>query len=185
MRFNAVEISDDRAEAFFDEAPFVSRRTTTYDASAEDLWSVISSDRMWSWLPTVWGCRYPVNVEVGRGTVRDFQMRVWHYLIFAQHERILAWEPGRRIAYTATDATLPVFGSWCEEYSLEPLGPTQTRLHWTLAVRPRYIGRLPLKWVALLLALPFRIGLRGLVGELPHQAPSADLSTPSTQELER
>lgn len=126
---------------------------------------------MWSWLPTVWGCRYPEDEVIGPGTVRDFQMFLHRWLVYAQHERILHWDKGSRIVYTATDATLPFFGSWCEEYRLEPLdGGTRTRLHWTLAVRPRYIGWLPAQWLAVALKPIFRFGLLALPRELPMRA---------------
>ncbi|SLH49154.1 Polyketide cyclase / dehydrase and lipid transport [Mycobacteroides abscessus subsp. abscessus] len=132
------------------------------------MWDVVASDRMWSWLPTVWGCRYPTAPTREPGVVRDFQMFLHHWLIFAQHEKILHWEEGSSLVYTAVDATLPVFGSWCERYAVVPIdGGARTRLEWTLAVRPRYVGWLPARWVALALRPIFRFGLRGLLRELP------------------
>lgn len=176
MRFKAVPITAEGHTDFFDTAPFLSHIDYDYDCSVEDLWSVVSSDRMWSWLPTVWGCRYPAG-EIRPGVVRDFQMFVWHWMVFAQHEKILIWEPGTRLVYTATDATLPVFGSWCEQYAVAP-GPdgTGSRLSWTLAVKPRYIGWLPAKWVAAFLNPFFKFGLRGLVRELPSRGPQPESS---------
>ena len=168
MRFKASPIEPNGYEAFFAEAPFLSYIEYDYDATPEEVWPVISGPRMWSWLPTVWGCRYPEGEEVGPGTVRDFQMFLHHWLIFAQHERILHWEKGSHLVYTAVDATLPVFGSWCERYAIEPIdGGTRTRLRWTLAVKPRYIGWLPAKWFAVALNPILRFGLRALVRELP------------------
>ncbi|MEV6562217.1 SRPBCC family protein [Nocardia sp. NPDC051756] len=168
MRFKASPIDGDTYPVFFATAPFVSRLRFDYDAPPDDVWSVISGPRMWSWLPTVWGCRYPDGETPGPGTVRDFQMYLDRWLIYAQHERILHWDKGSRIVYTATDATLPFFGSWCEEYSIESLDAgRRTRLNWTLAVRPRYLGRLPAQWVATLLKPAFRFELGALPRELP------------------
>lgn len=168
MRFKAEPIEPGRHQEFFDTAPFLSHIEYDYAATPEEVWPVISGDRMWSWLPTVWGCRYPEGAEIGPGTVRDFQMFLHHWLVYAQHERILHWDKGSELIYTAVDATLPFFGSWCERYAITPLdGGAGTRLHWTLAVRPRYLGRLPAKWVAVILNPFFRFGLRALVRELP------------------
>lgn len=168
MRFDAEPILPGSYQAFFDTAPFVSHIEYDYDAPPGEVWSVISGDRMWSWLPTVWGCRYPANEQAGPGTVRDFQMFLHHWLIFAQHEKILHWDEGISLIYTAVDATLPVFGSWCERYAITPIDDgMRTRLTWTLAVRPRYIGWMPAGWVSILLNPLFKFGLRALVRELP------------------
>lgn len=166
-RFAAEPIEADRVERFFDRAPFVSRLEYDYDAPVADVWGVISGPRMWSWLPTVWGCRYPEDETVGPETVRDFQMMLHRWLVYAQHERILHWDKGSRLVYTATDATLPFFGSWCEEYRVEALDAERTRLTWTLAVRPRYLGWLPAGWLAAALRPAFEFGLMALPRELP------------------
>ncbi|GAB08470.1 hypothetical protein GOARA_012_00200 [Gordonia araii NBRC 100433] len=167
FRFRATgPVTIDEAPAFAERAPF--RTDVVYDFPTIDpdaLWRIISSDRMWSWLPTVWGCRYPDGEEIGPGTVRDFQMFVHHWLVYAQREQLLAWEPGRRIAYTATDATLPFFGTWFEDYRVEPRADGGSRLRWTMAVQVRFLGRLPLRWISPLFALIFRFGLRGLPRE--------------------
>lgn len=168
MRFKAKAIEPGHYQEFFDTAPFLSHISYDYAATPEEVWPVISGPRMWSWLPTVWGCRYPENEEIGPGTVRDFQMFGHHWLLYAQHEKILHWDQGSSLIYTAVDATLPFFGSWCERYAIEPIdNGAGTRLNWTLAVRPRYIGWLPAKWVAVALDPIFRFGLRALVRELP------------------
>lgn len=168
LRFRATApIRPDGIAEFLDEAPF--RTHVVYDFpqfSVEQLWGAVSSDRMWSWLPTVWGCRYPVDEEIKPGTVRDFQMFVHHWLIYAQREQILVWEPGHRLVYTATDATLPFFGSWCEQYAVEPLPSGGSRLRWTMGVKPRFIGWLPLRWLSPVFTRIFRFGLRGLVREI-------------------
>jgi len=50
MRFDAVPIPVDGVEEFFATAPFVTRVRRTFDAPPEDVWRVVSGDRMWSWL---------------------------------------------------------------------------------------------------------------------------------------
>ncbi|MGH9185049.1 MAG: hypothetical protein ACRD0U_04410 [Acidimicrobiales bacterium] len=67
--------------------------------------------------------------------------------------------------YTATDATLPVFASWCEEYAIEPI-PDGGRLKWTLAVTPRYVGWMPSRWLVPVLSPLLKFGVEGLRREL-------------------
>lgn len=181
VRFPATEpIDPDGYHQFFATAPFLSHIQYDYPYPISEVWPVISGDRMWSWLPTVWGCRYPAG-EIKRGVVRDFQMYLHHWMVYAQHEKILHWEPGRRLVYTATDATLPFFGSWCEEYAIEPIDSGRgTRLRWTLAVKLRFIGWLPQRWVAAILKPVFKFGLRALVRELEHGPTGVFSEAPSS-----
>lgn len=183
MRFDAIPIERDGVAEFFRTAPFVAHNRRTYSVPPHQLWDVVTSDRMWSWLPTVWGCRYPVDTPAAPGVVRDFQMYIHHWLVFAQHERVIELDAPHVMRYTATDATLPVFGSWCEEYRVEP-GPADNTavLDWTLACAPRYLSRIPgnrivIRPLATLLKPVLQFGLRGLVRELPSHAPPA-LTTP-------
>lgn len=94
------------------------------------------------------GLPVPSATEPAPGVVRDFQMHIFKWLIFAQRERLLEFDPGQMtMCYTATDATLPVFGSWCEHYRVEPEGTTHATIDWTLACAPRYLRRIPgIRW---------------------------------------
>ena len=164
LRFAATApVTADTATDFLRTAPF--RTHVDYDfpdIELPDLWSVVSSDRMWSWLPTVWGCRYPDVDAVEPGVIRDFQMYVHHWLVYAQREQILIWEPNERLVYTATDATLPFFGTWCEQYRVEPRPGGGSRLRWTMGVRVRFLGWLPQRWLTPIMQQVFRFGLRGV-----------------------
>ncbi|PIB79734.1 SRPBCC family protein [Mycobacterium celatum] len=178
MRFDAIPITAERADEFFETAPFVTYIQRSFAAPPEHVWGVIAGSRMWSWLPTVWGCRYPVATEPAAGVVRDFQMHVHKWLVFAQHEQLIEFDTTRMMMrYTAIDATLPVFGSWCEEYRVEPAdNPEHATVKWTLACAPRYLRRIPgvrfaLRPTAAVLQPIFRIGLGGLERELPSHAP--------------
>ncbi|GED96651.1 SRPBCC family protein [Gordonia crocea] len=168
FRFRATApVTLESAAEAIDTAPFCTHVVYDFpDIDPDDLWSIVSSDRMWSWLPFVWGCRYPDDgAEVAVGTVRDFQMFLHHWLIYAQREQILVWEPSARLAYTATDATLPFFGTWFEDYRISARPAGGSRLSWTMAVHVRFLGRLPLRWTAPLFQAIFRFGLRGLPRE--------------------
>lgn len=168
LRFRATKPVATAQEGpdFLEVAPFRTRVVYDFpDYSPDELWAVASGARMWSWLPTVWGCRYPDGEEVGPGTVRDFQMYLHHWLIYAQREKILVWEPGVRLMYTATDATLPFFGTWCEEYRVESRAGG-SRLVWTMGVRVRFLEWMPMRWLTPVMQAVFRFGLRGLHREV-------------------
>lgn len=167
-RFSAVQVQPGCHEMFFAAAPFVSRIEVSFDAPVQAVWDVIVGDRMWSWLPTVWGCRYPVGEVAAPSVVRDFRQNVLGWLIYAQHEKVITLEPCSQMVYTATDATLPFFGTWCERYAVTSVDAgNRTIVNWTLAVRPRYVGSIPAAWLSTLLRPILTFGLRRLASELP------------------
>ncbi|MGH3723976.1 MAG: SRPBCC family protein [Mycobacterium sp.] len=178
MRFDAVPIPVEGVEEFFATAPFVTRVRRSFAAPPEEVWAVVSGDRMWSWLPSVWGCRYPQDIVPAAGTVRDFQMYIHSWMVFAQHEQIIHFDAPRVMRYTALDATLPVFGSWCEEYRVVPEDdPGRATVDWTLACAPRYLTKIPGSRIAgrslsAVLKPVFWFGLGGLNRELPARGPS-------------
>lgn len=184
MRFSAVPIARDGVDEFFTTAPFVTRNTRTYSVPPQQLWDVVTSDRMWSWLPTVWGCRYPVATAPAPGVVRDFQMYIHGWMVYAQHERVIELDAPHVMRYTATDATFPFFGSWCEEYRVLPADDGRAAtLDWTLACAPRYLSRIPGNRLAIrplgtILKPILQFGLRGLEREFPSRAPAALTSGP-------
>lgn len=184
MRFDAEAITADGVEHFFATAPFVTRVRRTVAAPPEQVWQVIFGSRMWSWLPMVWGCRYPTATEPGTGVIRDFQMHVHKWLVFAQHEQLIEFDCSRMVMrYTATDATVPIFGSWCEQYRVERSGPHGSTIDWTLGCDPRYLRRLPgMRWalraLAAVMTPVFRFALVGVERELPCHAPPAITAGP-------
>ncbi|EFV13215.1 SRPBCC family protein [Segniliparus rugosus] len=174
-RFQATEpVSAESYPEFVERAQYCVVSEAEYPYSVEQVWGAISGERMWSWLPTCWGPRYPAGGGAP-GVVRDWQMYVFDWLYYSQHERILHWEPLRKIAYTVDNATLPFFGSWLEEYLIEPTADGKgTRLRWTWAMKIRFIGWLPLRWLAPILRPIFEFALRGVIREIeggPMSAP--------------
>ncbi|MGV0635002.1 SRPBCC family protein [Mycolicibacillus trivialis] len=190
MRFDAIALAPQNADEFLRTAPLVTHVRRTFAAPADQVWEIVAGSRMWSWLPTVWGSRYPRAIDPAPGVVRDFQMHIFKWLIFAQHERLLEFDPAQMMmSYTATDATLPVFGSWCEHYRVEPENNGHATVDWTLACAPRYLRRIPgIRWglrpVAAVLQPVFHFGLGGLERDLS-RTPRAITAPPREPRTEK
>lgn len=167
-----VPMSDDSA---FESAAIVLRTAHTFNVPLDQVWAALDSDHAWSWLPFGCGVRYDeprrsVGMEREMGTVSE----PWRFL-WIQRERFWRYEPPHRITYSAVAGTWPLLKLWAEDYVLTPT-PGGCTVHWTVAITPRFLSALPLRWLQPLLrvvfAWGFRPGMRSLIALLE----SADLS---------
>ncbi|MFT3691885.1 MAG: SRPBCC family protein [Kofleriaceae bacterium] len=59
----------------------------------------------------------------------------------AFRERMLAWDPGRRVAFTMIGTTSPLVARMAEDMVIEPLGDG-VRFHWNVVAEPTALGRI-------------------------------------------
>ncbi len=76
-------------------------------------------------------------------------------------ERMIAWEPGERFAFTMIATNSPLATELAEDYLLAPEG-RGTRLDWVMAATPTAIGRLGAPAVKMMMRSIFRRGGRNL-----------------------
>lgn len=119
-------------------------------------WESLTHERLHSWIPLVSGFRYPPTTLVP-GAARAFRSE-----LLAVNEELILCERPHRLVTTATGASMPVLESLCQEYELTPTESGGSRLTWTIAASPRYVGFLPLR-LAAPIARPFlRLAIRRL-----------------------
>lgn len=57
-------------------------------------------------------------------------------------ERFLAWDPGKRFAFTMTQSSSPLAAAIAEDFQMTPVRDgAATRLAWTLAAEPTLVGK--------------------------------------------
>jgi hypothetical protein len=124
-------------EGFFASAPSRYSETFAIARPASEVWGGIVSDRPLAWcriLSIDWTSARPFGV----GTTRQAKalggaMRL--------QEHFFIWEEGRRCAFYATEANLPLFRRLAEDYTVEPVGPDRCRFTWAVALEPTLLGR--------------------------------------------
>lgn len=109
-----------------------------------------------SWIPLVNGIRYRDDYR------REGALRTFDGTLFACEEKIVTMAPNRRLTATGTNLSIPfAVTAFAEDYQLtETEGGTV--LAWTIAVRPRFGGFLPLRWAAPFIRPFLTLGIRGL-----------------------
>jgi hypothetical protein len=124
-------------ERFLSSAPSRYSDTFAIARPAGEVWGELVSDQPLGWcriLSARWTSERPHGVGTTRQvTVLGGAMRL--------QEHFFIWEEGRRYAFYATDANLPLFRSVAEDYTVDPDGPERCRFTWTAAVEPTALGR--------------------------------------------
>lgn len=121
-------------ETFFETARLRYVQSWDIDRPAADVWRDLVENPL-HWCKTLsisWTSAPPFGV----GTTR----RVKVLGLLVSNEYYFVWDEGRRNAFYFTDANLPLFKRFGEDYVVEPTGEGTCRFTWTLAGDPTAIG---------------------------------------------
>jgi hypothetical protein len=124
-------------ESFFDSAPTHYIHRWSIGRSASDVWGTLVGERPLHWCrgATInWTSTRPFSV----GTTRQVKVLGG---VLKLHERFFVWEEGRRSAFYATEANVPLFKSVAEDYVVEPDGPNRCTFTWKIALAPTALGK--------------------------------------------
>ena len=121
-------------------APFQASGHARSTAPPEVVFAVLAEHDRWpEWFPNVKEVTVLGSAE-GVGARR--RVRVPGLTV---DEEFIEWEPGRRFAFTGTDAKPAVFTSLVEHCALEPTDDGGTDITWTMCAAPRPVVGLLMK----------------------------------------
>jgi hypothetical protein len=89
-----------------------------------------------AWFPSVQRATYTSPPPFGVGTIREAQVGGTRWV-----EEMVAWDDGRRWAWTVLRASVPFAAAQVECFEFADAGPG-THVRWTLALEPRLVARL-------------------------------------------
>jgi len=106
---------------------------------AADVWAALVADGTLGWCKMLTGARWTSPRPFGIGTTRTMGVAFGALVI---REHFFRWEEGRRKSFYVTDANLPLFRYFAEDYLVEETAPDACRFTWTLAGESTPIGAL-------------------------------------------
>lgn len=124
--------------SYFDTAPVRIVASATIATTPAALFELFADAPSWpSWFPRMKRAAWTGATTSGVGAEREVGLGV----LGRFRERMIAWEPGARFAFTMTGTTSPLVRHLAEDYRLVAVADG-TRIDWVMAATPTALGRL-------------------------------------------
>jgi len=144
--------------AEIETAPFRVVQTATLAAAPSAVFAELADPARWlDWFPLMRRAAWTSATTEAVGAERSVALRVFGKF----DERFIAWEPGKRYAFTMTASTSPLTARMAEDWKLSRDG-NGTRLEWTVAAVPTRLGRGATPVLRVVLRRMFRRGTANL-----------------------
>ncbi len=118
----------------FGEQPFQFTATAKLDADPLSVFAELSDPSLW--FPLMRRSVWKTAATSGIGAEREVDVRTFGTF----RERMLAWDPGERVAFTMTATTSPLVARMGEDWRLSR-EDIYTRFDWVVVAQPTRIGR--------------------------------------------
>jgi uncharacterized protein YndB with AHSA1/START domain len=124
---------------FFERAPLRVTESATIAAPPLRVFSAFADAPSWpKWFPLMHTAKWVSKEIECVGAEREVAL----YGLGSYVERFLAWEPGKRFAFTMTASSSPLADAIAEDFKMSPVRDgAATRIAWTLAADPTRVGR--------------------------------------------
>jgi uncharacterized protein YndB with AHSA1/START domain len=123
---------------FIERAPFHFDNEAVINASPARVFEILeAAEAQTEWFKDFKDARWLSDPPYGVGSTREVVLKALRV-----KERFVAWEPGRRMAFSIEAITLPLVSAMLEDLQFEPMGEGRTRFRWRAYYQPTIAMRL-------------------------------------------
>ena len=123
---------------FFDTAPVCIQQRFIIPADPVRVFAALADPTGWpQWFPNMYEAAWTTPAVAQLGAERLVKLRLYGHFV----ERMIAWEPGQRFAFTMVGTTSPMARALAEDYKLTGNPDGTTTLDWCMATEPSTLGR--------------------------------------------
>jgi len=142
---------------FFDTAPLRVQCILEAKCTPEVLFETLRGDTVWTeWAGVIQEVTWTSDEPYAKNSTRDVTI-TGDMLV---RELFFHWEENERVAFYATESTIPGLNKFAEDYVVERVGPNETRLIWTVAIENTGLMRYLNPVTKLIMKPVFRVWLR-------------------------
>lgn len=124
--------------AFFETAPVQLRARFELPADPARVFAALADPAGWTrWFPGMYAAAWTSPATACVGAERLVKLKLYGHFV----ERMIAWEPGRRFAFTMVGSTSPMARAMAEDYLLAEGPHGTTTIDWCMAAAPSTLGR--------------------------------------------
>lgn len=152
---------------YFADAPVRLACQAHLAAAPDAVFAMLAEPALWpTWFPLMTRAAWVAPTTTGDvGAERDVALRLLGHF----RERMIAWQPGQRFAFTMVQSSSPFASKMAEDYRLQAVAGG-TELNWTFAITPTTVGALAVPGLRIVMRKIFTAAGKRLNAELTRAA---------------
>jgi hypothetical protein len=125
--------------AFYEAAPVRFDNSVDIPVSAATVWAILEDDHSWTvWAGVIDKVEWTSPKPFGLGTTRTVTMAKGKMVGW---EKFIAWEPGKRMGFCFTEATMSGVDRFAEDWHVTATGDGSCSVRWVMCMEPTGISK--------------------------------------------
>lgn len=125
--------------SFYETSPLRFDNSVTVPVAASIVWNILEDDHSWTvWAGVIDKVEWTSPKPFGLGTTRTVTMAKG---LMTGWEKFIAWEPGKRMGFCFTEATMDGVDRFAEDWHVTRISENVCTVRWVMCMEPRGISK--------------------------------------------
>ncbi len=163
--------------SFYDTAPAKFDNSIEVPVPASVVWNILEDDHSWTvWAGVIDDVEWTSPKPFGLGTTRTVTMAKGQMIGW---EEFIAWEPGKRMGFCFTEASMDSIARFAEDWHVTPIDENRCKVRWVMCMDPKGASKFILKLFSPIMGWNFRRYLKSLSKYAQKEAGNPKFATAS------